>query len=312
MPVQAYDGFDKLARAKIPRTVLEAEILTDSPLGYWPLDETSGSVMVDRSGNGYDGVYVDGTTDLSVEVSTTGQAKLRGIEFDGEHRGVVEDFAVGITDRPAAVEFVTRVDADNPPAALTVSAVSFGTGATAEGFDSTFAWDASTWTVSGQLYDGDSNNSVSNQSDDTAHRTPPWHVAYRRASSGDAVIYLDGVDTTTNTGTLPGPDAGQPGASIGARKAQDLGTGFHGFLAAVAVYDHDVSAARMLAHANAAIAPLDNQTTDQRIGYVLDEIDWPTNLRNLESGDTTLGPATFKPGDSALEYLRLIEATEDG
>jgi hypothetical protein len=30
------------------------EVLRDSPVGYWPMDETSGSTMADRSGNGRD------------------------------------------------------------------------------------------------------------------------------------------------------------------------------------------------------------------------------------------------------------------
>jgi hypothetical protein len=35
----------------------QSVILADSPVGYWPLDETSGTVAHDLSGNGYNGTY---------------------------------------------------------------------------------------------------------------------------------------------------------------------------------------------------------------------------------------------------------------
>ena len=38
-------------------SAIERQILLDSPIGYWPLDETSGSTAKDRSGNGRDGTY---------------------------------------------------------------------------------------------------------------------------------------------------------------------------------------------------------------------------------------------------------------
>ena len=39
-----------------------AEVLSDSPLALWKLAESSGSTMVDSSGNGYDGTYTDAPT----------------------------------------------------------------------------------------------------------------------------------------------------------------------------------------------------------------------------------------------------------
>jgi hypothetical protein len=40
----------------------ESTVLSDAPVGYWPLDETSGMTAADASGNGHDGVYVNGPT----------------------------------------------------------------------------------------------------------------------------------------------------------------------------------------------------------------------------------------------------------
>lgn len=38
---------------------LQHQIMQDTPSGYWPLDETSGTTAFDRSGNGRDGTYVN-------------------------------------------------------------------------------------------------------------------------------------------------------------------------------------------------------------------------------------------------------------
>ena len=44
---------------------------------------------------------------------------------------------------------------------------------------------------------------------------------------------------------------------------------------------------------------------------LFDAIGWPADLRSFETGRSTLGPARFED-DSALDYVRLIEATEGG
>jgi hypothetical protein len=35
-----------------------AEVLADAPLGVWPMDECTGTIVVDHSGNGRDGTYI--------------------------------------------------------------------------------------------------------------------------------------------------------------------------------------------------------------------------------------------------------------
>lgn len=41
---------------------LRQQIMQDSPAGYWPLDETSGTTAFDRSGNGRNGTYTGAVT----------------------------------------------------------------------------------------------------------------------------------------------------------------------------------------------------------------------------------------------------------
>jgi hypothetical protein len=48
------DGVANVTSAFVPFRTLAAEILADSPMAFWKLDETSGSTFADSSGNGYD------------------------------------------------------------------------------------------------------------------------------------------------------------------------------------------------------------------------------------------------------------------
>lgn len=300
-PISAFDRFDKLSRSKIPRSVLEAEIMADSPHCYWPLKETTGRVIVDRSGNGFDGVADHGTTGLSETIESIDGAELTGIGFDSEHRVFVEDARSTIDTPPLVIEAVVFADASVVGPILFRS----GTGNPNGG---------ATW----QLASGGSFAAgVREVTGGVAFATVPelaqeaHHVAYRCPAGGGASILVDGVDVTDSTGTYSEGIVATPGTILGGAKTS-VDLHWAGFLSDVAVYSTDIGVSRIAAHALAAMAPLDGQTTDQRAAWILDEIGWPAGFRNLSTGRSILGPATFRPGDGALQYLRLIEDTEDG
>jgi hypothetical protein len=54
----------------------------------------------------------------------------------------------------------------------------------------------------------------------------------------------------------------------------------------------------------------DGDTTGARIGYLADQALWPSSLRSIDTGYTTLGATTL--GESALELMRKTESTEFG
>ena len=56
------------------------------------------------------------------------------------------------------------------------------------------------------------------------------------------------------------------------------------------------------------------QKSGERINAILDlpEINWPTNLRDVDTGQMTLGADTIADNTDALSYLRLIERSEPG
>lgn len=55
------------------------------------------------------------------------------------------------------------------------------------------------------------------------------------------------------------------------------------------------------------------ETTGARVERVLNmfTVDWPSDRRNIDPGDNTVAAQTFD-GENALEYLQLIEASEQG
>lgn len=59
---------------------LLSEQLADGPLAAWPMDETSGTVMYDASGNGRDGEYVGGVTLGAAGIAAAG---VRSVSFPG-------------------------------------------------------------------------------------------------------------------------------------------------------------------------------------------------------------------------------------
>jgi len=298
VPVEAYDGFDKLSRAKIPRSVLEAEILADSPVAYWPLDETSGSSMVDRSGNRLDGEYVAGTTSLSSSAGGTTSTVGLSLPVADEWYGLTTDQAAYVGALPIVVEAVIAKQGDVTPTGLVLRMGQGNPG------DDTFFGISGTNLVGGAKFAGSTGKLASGLTFDDGEL---HHICYRRTASEHG-LFFDGVLVTSSDPSFTF-FAQIAGTWVGSRPPFG---GYEGFFAHVALFDTDIGTTRIADHSAAALAPLDNQTADQRIGWVLDELGWPTNLRDLEVGYTSLGPATFKPGDAALAYLRLVTASEDG
>lgn len=305
VPVSAYDRFDKLSRAKIPRSVLEAEVLADSPVGYWTLDDASGDVMVDRSGNGLDGTFTSGTTRLAGEIDGT-----PALIFDGEHVGSVglplpdaSTLTIGalidLSDADLADGDVLAIGEFSSPGALQFFAIEVVT--------------AATKTVR-IFHHGKFKGRalVANSLSATFTATVPRYVTVRanvQVIGGSRDYWVDGVELADSA--LPAPS--YTTASYGIRVGGSQSSGnFVGGLAHVSAHDSMLSAARIAAYSAAALAPLDGDRSDERITWVLDEIGWPSNLRDLSTGRSLLGEAQIHPGDGALEYLRLIESTEDG
>lgn len=309
VPVQAFDPFDKLGRATFPRSVLEREILeSDDPEAYWPLDERSGAEMLDRSGNAHHGTYQNVTLDQD-ELAVGYGASAEFAQGEGS-RGLVSPSPI-VTAYPITLEAVLYYEGELVGDSQTVLWHSVDTSIT--------SWMAlfvggsgATNRVLFGLVNGPVIRSVlgTTQISGGIH-----HVAIVLNNSTNWDVWVDGVEEAT-TNPVTGSPAWPPawtfwsvGNTYGSSKG-DYGLG--GRLNAVTIYDTALSGARIAAHAAAALAPLNGQRVDQRIAWILDELGWPADARDIDTARTTLGPAEFQAGDGALSYLRLLTATEDG
>lgn len=312
VPLECWDGFADLARAKIPRSVLVAEVLADSPDAYWRLNQSSESQpMVDSSGNLNDGDYANVTFTTSL-VDDDGGAMTTTHVGDSRGRYVGNGLPLAA---PITLEAWVQFDRELSQLHMIITNArdyAYGSGLQIAVEDSTNGSPNGELIVDfrglGSFYKARGSTRID---DGLVH-----HVAMTMASNSaaDIKLYVDGVEETKTT--VSGTNGGSwPKHLIWAvGNAPDNSSGDYGLggtIDEVAVYPSALSAARVLAHYNAGHAPLDAQTTDQRIGWVLDQLDWPTNLRTLSTGRSTLGPATLQAGDKALDYLRLVAATED-
>src|SRR5690606_17954512 len=83
----------------------------------------------------------------------------------------------------------------------------------------------------------------------------PHHVAYKLPAAGTASVWVDGENVTDSTGTISDGVVAVPGTMLAGVKTYVDGK-FGGLLSNVAVFDSDLSDARIAAHAGAALAPL--------------------------------------------------------
>lgn len=149
----------------------------------------------------------------------------------------------------------------------------------------------------------DGNGSSIRVDDGAAHA-----VVIRRTSPGEFVIYVDGVDVTTErtAGVFPsGPSAAIASQGYGVSDFCYLGRLQH-----FAVFYQTLSSTEAVELSGAATAWI-GETIDERIGRLLDAAGWPTSERDLDVSDAApLGAAAV--GSDSLSDIRTLEQSEGG
>lgn len=305
VPITAYDGFDKLSRAKIPRSVMEAAIMPLNPVGYWPLTDPSGSVAVTDVVGSHFGTVVDepslGSDELAPGLGTS-------IEFDGVNDRIDVATAPLVPDPLASGATVMAVFSTEVPAdASSIHPIYL-------------QLDGNNAATSHQLFvetDGTIVHCVSTDAVGTlrTHSTlvddGDPHIVIGVGGPGTDGVAIDSADLESVS--VVGVPQGGWGVAIGGTPNASKGYDdnyFPGRISHVAVWDYELDLGERQSIID-AYAALDGQATDERVDWILDELGWPVGLRSLRSGESLLGPATFRPGDNALEYLRACAATED-
>jgi Concanavalin A-like lectin/glucanases superfamily len=280
-----------------------SEVLSDSPLVWWRLDETGGTQMADSSGNGLHGVYRN---------SILGQDPLH---IGAEH----------CTLFPRTGENYARWSGDSLPkgAPLTIEAwVRLEPGSTTRSIVGAQVDSATTPRIWVRLSSASDAVVIRNVgltlvgTRDIDNRRP-FHIAVTIAgtATSDHKLYINGVEDplTVDSGTVGGTWDTSRIWTIG-NALDDLGAyGLGGEVSDVAVYGSVLSAATIADHYAAGTTAFEGELIGERINRVLDTIGYPdtTEFRDISSGPTQVGPATY--GDSTvLRYIQGIVAAEQG
>lgn len=214
------------------------EVTADSPLSYWRHDETSGATSADEMSNytaTWSDTYTRNATPLlstgkAVSLSGTGQAQAAWGSLAPS--AITLESLISLTATGAYQNILDRDDSG--------SGRSFQFRVT-NGQGLEFLW----WTVSGGPYFATSSASVV-----TTGTT--YHVAATYAA-GVAYVYLNGSQVATGTCTSAALKGVTYPLAIGCTRVLVTGAQrFNGTIDETAVYTSALSAARILAHAQAA------------------------------------------------------------
>lgn len=321
--MRASGPFKFLARTVIPDPYSEA-VMADGPVAWYRLNETAGKVLKDSSGNDLHGRW---TPELA-DVSTTS-----GLVVSNDQAVTLPSdpaWAVGTipkeavpTLRPLSIEFWLKLD--KVPKQLTTpmwlsaeefSAIVFGGGINVR------VW------AEGTAYPGAVDFIVGDRPNlattDLAIATTafdywyynicdgrPHHVVATINSAANFLsIWVDGVDRAPYNNFSGTIDAALPAFG---NIELNPGGGWQGSAVVdeLAFYDFELSEAEVLAHYEAGAVPWVGDGTGDRIGRVLDLIDWPADLRDLDTGSTILG-VVDAAGQKALPHFDVLATTEQG
>jgi hypothetical protein len=315
VPIQAYGIFDKVARAKLPQSVLDVEVLADTPVAFWKLDDNTEAEMLDSSGNDNHGSYDNPTLQQDGLVADGGKS----VFFDhvGDHRGkfvgdLVTQFPMSIEcwvkfarDLVAGHEFVTCIQDTTLRVGWLLECRPDNVG---------------TPNPNGNVYWGHGGTAAVDRyvrgsttvDDDAVHHVV---IVCDGTALVDWTMYVDGAAETLTeiiAGTSISPWSNIPYWTVGNLiDSQGGDYGIAGSMDNVAIYDSALSAGRVLAHYNAGTSPWDGDTTDERLDRILDIVGLPADRRSFEACTTQLG-TTVLGQQRALDYMRKVEASEDG
>ena len=248
-------GTNQVARLYRGSTVLwnstlpyAQEVLADSPVAYWRLEETSGSTVTDQTGNEHDGTVFGADLNVSGPTGLGSAAYFDGVD---DRIDVTNDAALSGWD-DFTVEFWT-LDPINLKDTSKYPIANYSP------LGSQRSWGVVDNGVLNQMVILLSTNGVSfTAMNDAAipgsdFSSTLWHHVVFRRSGSTVESFLDGVKGGTSdtfSGTL---HASTARLTLGSRS--DITSYWKGTLDEPAVYDTALSDARILAHYNSVVSP---------------------------------------------------------
>lgn len=289
------------ATAVTARSAYDRAVLADGPMGYWPLDERSGSTAYDRTTNGHNGNYandVGGTvaqTGASIPLNAGGSASFSGGK-------------VALSGLPVPTAAGTKITVDFwmylPTSLASSSEMIFGIGKTTAGTTS-----ANLYFTSGLIGFNSGNGDILYTSSAGLFGRPV-HVAMvigNNTGSADyaanRTLYLDG---TLQTLTQSGPPLGMTLTSTASIGGNPMDTNYRltggAQVSNLAIYNGALTAAQIQNHYYAGQAYANQVIKDGAVAYwKFDDATGSTTTTDFtQHGYTGTYPAGAQVGASSL------------
>lgn len=307
----AVDGAYFTQNETLAGSAYEGEVFADSPIHYWRAvdagiwDDIAGEVAVGEPvGSG--GEVPDEVTGYSYAATTAPIGDAFAMFGSSAYslsyasaQPLALDAWVTLTEAASATNSpIVTVDAT--PSGGNRSHIAIGISSTgAEG-------DPYYWSFG---YSNPTANRYLAQTRSTTMPTVGTHHLAVTADSTNLYLYLNGqlinttaltVGTTAATSTPTGLRVANASAAVG--------------LNAIAAYSAAPSASRIQSHHLAGITAYGHPYNEEgglRMERVLDEVEFPSNLRDIATGGTVQGPY-LPAGNTAMDYIYTILASEHG
>jgi hypothetical protein len=305
----ATDRLKRFSQAGELRSMVEHEILRDTPTIYYPLGEPSGSTSAaDVSGNSQPAARVvqkgsGGTLDFGSGTGP-GTDSLSAPQFsptDASNGRYLEATPLTVPVEGSGVLLEGFIRAEPTTTSRMICALTNNTGQQLRlDIDSTGKLEA-------KLITGDVTSytltSASNVNDDSTH-----NVAIREVSTSSAALYLDGVSVATTGSHLRGATLSFNRLLAGGNKAGSL---LDGVVSHVAAFSTSLDATRVGVHASSGLDGMAGERSDQRIGRIADYVGIPTADRQFDIGDSLVGGQNLQ-GRNPIDVMQEVTRTENG
>jgi len=306
-----YDALTVLQLIKL-RPVWVRLVEDLAPRAWWRLNETNGTQAADSSGNDYHGTYSGATLD-STESPYLASAQPTP-RFDGVNDYVDVPDAAGLAGtgpRSLGVWFKCSSGVKGS-GTWTIYSQDDTTGSGAGNgqmlVDISNAF-SPPYAVSVRVAEGSTSLRAFS---DVAVNDSEWHLLFYTWQSGSpGRLYLDGTQRGTHTDATV--DLASRPTWIGRRNPAAPATQdyFDGWISDVVSFDAVLDAATIAELYAAGPSPWAGQDTGSRVDEILDAAGWPTGLRDIDAGETTL-VAWRTPFQTALSALHDTVASEGG
>jgi hypothetical protein len=304
--LRATDAFKVLSLVRLVRSPWETEVLSDSPVVWWRFGEQKFStVAVDRSGNARHGTYEGDprTSTGLVAYDSDGARTFDGLN-DVARRYNSDVVVTGAMTVECWVEY--RNDGTATPNDIAVQYNASDRWHLTVRADSAGAPETVAYLFEHQ--DGTGGGPIAFITGYAAGR----HYVVATYSGGTANLYINGGLVHTDSTTFYAPGATDfVGFTVGEPASGTLDRWLSADIDEVAIYDQAFTLTQVTDHYAAAISPRDGELSGARIGWLLDEAGWPAGLRDLDTGESELGPV-FVDDRPTMDLLWETVEFEDG